>query len=161
MNASTQRALALAAGLVLLTGSIILLALSTMNWTGLTADLEVARAQEGRPPAADPARYLVAGTSRAEATADLQARLSDAASAAGIELSSFRFAPADENSPLHLTVDVEAQGDMIGLGRFLHQVESSLPALIISRTRIAPGSADDRLRLEVRIEAQRSPRGDS
>ena len=87
MNASTQRALALAAGLVLLTGSIILLALSTMNWTGLTADLEMARAQEGRPPAADPARYLVAGTSRAEATADLQARLSDAASAAGIELS--------------------------------------------------------------------------
>jgi len=157
MNAEARRTLALASGSIILIASLVMLVMSALNWFSVNERISVAEANSGLPPAADPARYLVTGSSRAESSADLQARLENAAAEAGIELASVRIAPEDAANPLHMTVDLQTTGTMVELATFLHAVESRLPALIVSRTRILPNGDDGSLRLIARIEAQRTP----
>jgi len=159
MNPDIQKILSLGLGAATLIVSIVLVVMAIGNWTSTNNQIAVAEANSGLPPAADPARYLVTGSSRAESSADLQDRLEGAATDAGLDVSSIRIAPVVDANPLHMTVDVAASGGMREIAIFLHAVESSLPALIVSRTRISPTDAEDRLQLEVRIEAQRSPGG--
>lgn len=162
MSPDARRALSILGGLVLFLGSIVLLVSATLDWRATGRDIAVAESRENLPPAADPARYLIAGASRAEATADLQGRLSEAARDAGIGLpGSVRFGQEDPDNPLQITIDVSADGDIEGLARFLHALESRLPALIVTRARLVTGDADAQLRLEIRIEARRAPGGGS
>lgn len=162
MSPDARRALSILAGLVLFLGSVVLLVSATLDWRATGRDIAVAESRENLPPAADPARYLISGASRAEATADLQGRLSEAARDAGIGLpGSVRFGQEDPDNPLQITIDVSADGDIEGLARFLHALESRLPALIVTRARLVTGDADTQLRLEIRIEARRAPGGGS
>lgn len=160
MTPAARRLVALAAGAVLFFGSLGVLVLTALDWRALGQDITLAERRDSLPPAADPARYLITGASRAEATADLQGRLSEAAREAGIGApGSVRFSAEDSDDPLKITIDVTAEGGMDGLARFLHALESRLPALIVSRARLVPGNEDGQLRLEIRIEARRAPGG--
>lgn len=159
MNPDIQKILALGLGAATLIVSIVLTVIAVGNWSSTNDQIAMAEANSGLPPAADPARYLISGSSRAESSADLQDRLDGAATDAGLDVSSIRIAPVVDANPLHMTVDVAASGGMREIAIFLHAVESSLPALIVSSTRISPTDTEDMLQLEVRIEAQRSPGG--
>jgi len=157
MNPDIQKIIALVTGALVLLGSILLVIMAIGHWSTMNDEIAVAEVNSTLPPAADPARYLVSGSSRAESSADLQARLNGIATDAGLDVSRIRIAPQDTSNPLHMTVDVEADGEMAQIATFLHAIEASLPALIISRTRITPTDTDGMLQLEVRVEAQRSP----
>jgi len=162
MSPDARRSLSILAGLVLFLGSLVLVVTAVLDWRATGQDIVTAESRENLPPAADPARYLIAGSSRAEATADLQGRLSEAARDAGIGLpGSVRFGQENPDNPLQITIDVTAEGDIEGLARFLHALESRLPALIVTRARLIAGDTDSQLRLEVRIEARRAPGGGS
>lgn len=157
MNAGTRRMIGLAALALFFAATIALTAWSAASWIGMGRRIEMAEARAELPPAADPARYLLIAPSRAEASGDLQERLNEAASAAGLTLSRVTIAPVDTSDTGRMAAEIETSGSMGELAAFLHAVESSLPALIVPEASLRPIREAEVLRLNARIEARLSP----
>ncbi|MCW5724708.1 MAG: hypothetical protein KIS81_07095 [Maricaulaceae bacterium] len=158
MSPEARRIVALAAAVAVLALAAIAAASAGAGWTRLNAAIASAEGRTGSAPEADPARYLAAGDSRAEASAGLQERLGGAARAAGASLARVRIGAEERTDPSRITLEVEAEGDLGELARFIHAVEAAPPALAVTQMRLsAAGESGDRLRLTARIEARRRP----
>lgn len=143
--------------LVVTTGFLV----TFTGWLGVQSDIERVLADQTVPPAADPARYLSAGESHSVAGSNLQSRLNEAANNAGLTTGRVNIAPVDRNDPLAVILEFQATGEMEAIVRLLHNIESSLPALIVEEVRLTPVRSSSRLQLIATIRARREPGGRS
>jgi len=157
MTEDNRRALSLVALLVLVAGVIALTAWSVTQWVDTGNRITIAERDAELPPAADPARYLLTAASRAQARADLQTRLNEMARVNGVTLSRFDTAPAADTDTLLMTSEVEVSGSIGEIAAFLHAVESTVPALIVTEAALRPAREEGELRLTASIEARLSP----
>lgn len=157
MTEDNRRALSLAALLLLVIGVIALTAWSATSWISTGNRITVAERDAELPPAADPARYLLTAASRAQARADLQTRLNEMARVNGVTLSRFDTEPAADTDALLMSSEVEVSGSIGEIAAFLHSVESTTPALIVTEAALRPARDEGQLRLTASIEARLSP----
>lgn len=157
MTEDNRRALSLAGLLLLVVGVIALTAWSVTGWISTQNRIAAAERDAELPPAADPARYLLTAASRAQARADLQTRLNEMARTNGVTLSRFDTDPASDTDALLMTSEVEVSGGIGEIAAFLHAVESTVPALIVTEASLRPGRTEGELRMTASIEARLSP----
>jgi hypothetical protein len=96
---------------------------------------------EAPEPAAAPAaaltRLLLPDISDAQAVGQVQDRLKHLAADAGVDLQGIQVLPRGETPGLaRLAVRLRASADMAALLRFLHEVESAEPVLLVDNLRI-------------------------
>ncbi|MEN0653527.1 MULTISPECIES: GspMb/PilO family protein [Hyphobacterium] len=157
MTEDSRRALSLASLLVLVIAVIALTAWSVSGWVSTQDRIAVAERDAELPPAADPQRYLLTAASRAQARADLQTRLNEMARQNGVTLSRFDTEPANPDDALRMLSEVEVSGSIGEISAFLHAVESTTPALIVTEAGLRPARTEGQLRLTASIEARLSP----
>jgi len=96
---------------------------------------------EAPPPATAPegalTRLLLPDISDAQAVGQMQDRLKHLAADSGVELQGIQVLPRSETPGLaRLAVRLRASADMAALERFLHEVESAEPVLLVDNLRI-------------------------
>jgi Type II secretion system (T2SS), protein M subtype b len=96
---------------------------------------------EAPPPPAAPegalARLLLPDLSDAQAVGQVQDRLKHLAANSGVELQGIQVLPrSDMPGLVRLAVRLRASADMAALQRFLHDIESAEPALLVDNLRI-------------------------
>lgn len=157
MSEDTRRLISLTVLGVLVVAVVALSVMAAGHWADLQSRIAVAENRADLPPAADPQRYLIHAGSRGVATADLQSRVTEAARVAGVTMDRRLPQPADQNDALRLIIDVEASGTIGEISAFLHSVESTTPALIVTEASLRPMREAGELRLTATIEARLSP----
>lgn len=157
MTEDNRRALSLAGLLLLVVGVIALTTWSVTGWISTQNRIAAAERDAELPPAADPQRYLLTAASRAQARADLQTRLNEMARVNGVTLSRFDTEPASDTDALLMTSEVEVSGGIGEIAAFLHAVESTVPALIVTEASLRPARTEGELRMTASIEARLSP----
>jgi len=157
MTPEIRRLVSLIATALVLFIALVGFAVVLTGWFGIQSSITQAEADQAVPPAADPARYLSPGESHAVAGSNLQTRLNNAARDAGLTTGRVNIAPVDNNDPLAVIVEFQAEGEMEDLARLLHSIESGLPALIVEDVNLTPIRRSGRLQLVATIHARREP----
>lgn len=159
MSPATRRLVSVLACAALVAVAILSAVSTSAAWLDTGAALEEAGERAISAPVADPARFLAAGGTRAEASAALQDRLAVAARAAGASLTRVRFGAEDAGDPIRIILEIEAEGGLGELAHFIHAVEAEPPALGVTRMRLATAGDDGRLLLTAQVEARWYPQG--
>lgn len=157
MTPATRRLVSVSACAGLVAVTILSAVGASGAWMETRTALERTESRALTAPASDPSRFLAAGATRAEASAELQDRLAMAARTAGASLTRVRFGEQDSDDPIRIILEIEAEGGLGQIARFIHAVEAEPPALGVTRMRLASASDNGRLVLTAQVEARRYP----
>ncbi|WBQ10927.1 type II secretion system protein M [Hyphomonadaceae bacterium ML37] len=157
MTPATRRMLSVTACAVIVVAALGSAGATAGAWMGTRAALSATEQRAQSAASADPSRFLASGATRAEASAELQDRLAVAARSAGASLTRVRFSAEDAGEPIRISLEVEAEGGLGELARFIHAVEAAPPAVGVTRMRLASSGEGGRLVLTAQVEARRYP----
>ncbi|MBL4617443.1 MAG: hypothetical protein JKY46_07075 [Robiginitomaculum sp.] len=107
----------------------------------------------------NPEQWVIIAGSHGAAGASLQARLRATSRSADVSLTRVEIQPPDNNAIEEVRATAQVSGEIKAIAKFIYQLESQNPALIIERVRISKGSTNQ-LDLDLMLLARMSKRGE-
>lgn len=90
----------------------------------------------------NPDQWLIIEASHGAAGASLQARLRASARSADISLARIEIQPPNSGAINEVKATAQASGNIRAIAKFIYQLESQTPALVIEKVRIYKGDGD-------------------
>jgi len=134
-NLFTIRVLSLLLALLVLAFSIWQFTKSVVKVQDARRETSRLQLQTSRPSQINPGKWVLVANSHGAAGAALQARLRASARTSDVLLSRVEIQPKDNSKPSIVRANAQVSGSVQAIAKFIYQIESKAPALVIERAR--------------------------
>ncbi len=134
-KSSPIQIIAILLALLALTFSLWQFASALIKVKGMSDEISQLQARTDAPAPVTTGKWLDIASSHGAGGAAMQARLRASARNTGVLLARVEIQPKDLNQPAMIKASAQVSGSVQALAKFIYQLESQTPALIIERAR--------------------------